>query len=149
VPNIRVLKNSFIGGEISPELFGRLDIAKVQSGLSACRNFIIMPHGSALNRPGFAYVNTVKNSAVFTRLIQFTFSSTQTFCIELGAGYFRFHTQGATLLNGNTPYEVANSYAQADLADIHYAQSGDVITLVHPNYPPMELSRWSNLNPSS
>ncbi len=146
VPNIRILKNSFIGGEISPELFGRLDIAKVQSGLAACRNFFIQPHGVASNRPGTVFVNAVKNSANFTRLIQFSFSTNQTFCIELGAGYFRFHTLGATLLNGGAPYEVANSYAQADLAAIHYVQSGDVITLVHPSYPPMELSRLANTN---
>lgn len=146
MPNIRVLKSSFIGGEISPELFGRLDIDKVQAGLATCRNFIVMPHGVASNRPGLAYVNTVKNSANFTRLIQFSFSNAQTFCIELGAGYFRFHTLGSTLLSGGVPYEVANSYAQADLADIHYVQSGDVITLVHPNYPPKELSRLANTN---
>ena len=59
MPNIRVLKNSFTGGEISRELFGRLDLAKVQSGLDTCRNFIIMPHGAASNRPGFQNVNEV------------------------------------------------------------------------------------------
>lgn len=146
MPNIRVLKNSFTGGEISRELFGRLDLAKVQSGLDTCRNFIIMPHGVASNRPGFQYVNEVKASANATRLIQFSFSSTQTFVIELGAGYFRFHKNGATLLSGGVPYEVANTYAQADLADIHYVQSGDVVTLVHPSYPPKELKRLSNTN---
>ena len=146
MPNIRVLKNSFTGGEISRELFGRMDLAKVQSGLDTCRNFIIMPHGAASNRPGFQYVNEVKASANVTRLIQFSFSSTQTFVIELGAGYFRFHKNGATLLNLGVPYEVANTYAQADLADIHYVQSGDVITLVHPSYKPKELKRLSNTN---
>ncbi len=146
MPNIRVLKNSFTGGEISRELFGRLDLAKVQSGLDTCRNFIIMPHGVASNRPGFQYVNEVKASANVTRLIQFSFSSTQTFVIELGAGYFRFHKNGATLLNLGVPYEVVNTYAQADLADIHYVQSGDVITLVHPSYKPKELKRLSNTN---
>ena len=146
MPNVRVLKSSFSGGEISRELFGRLDISKVQAGLDTCRNFIIMPHGVASNRPGFQYVNEVKTSANFTRLMQFSFSNTQTFAIELGAGYFRFHYQGATLMSGGVPYEVANTYAQGDLSTIKYVQSGDVITIVHPNYPPKELKRLSNLN---
>lgn len=146
MPNIRVLKQSFSGGEISRELFGRMDLAQVQAGLDTCRNFIVMPHGVISNRPGFQYVNEVKNSAKFTRLIQFSFSTSQTFCIELGAGYFRFHTQGGTLLSAGVPYEVANWYEQAHLADIHYVQSGDVITLVHPSYPPAELKRFGNLS---
>jgi hypothetical protein len=146
VANVRVLKHSFSGGEISRELLGRMDVAKVQAGLDTCRNFMVMPHGVITNRPGFQYVREVKNSANFTRLIQFSFSSNQTFCIELGAGYFRFHTLAGTLLSGGVPYEVANSYAQADLANINYVQSGDVITLVHPNYPPAELKRFSNTN---
>jgi len=30
----------------------------------------------------------------------------------------------------------------ADLMDIHFVQSADVMTLVHPNYPPSELRRY-------
>jgi len=33
-------------------------------------------------------------------------------------------------------------YAEADLFDIHYVQSADVLTLVHPNYAPRELRRF-------
>lgn len=146
MPNIRSIVNRFSGGEISRELFGRFDLDKVQSGVDTCRNFIVMPHGVVSNRPGFQYVNEVKLSANKTRLIQFSFSNTQQFAIELGAGYFRFHTLGATLMNAGFPYEVTNSYAQNDLFNIHYVQSGDVITMVHPSYPPMELKRLSNLN---
>lgn len=146
MPNSRLIKNSFSGGEISRELYGRVDLAKVQSALDTCRNFVVMPHGVISNRPGFQFVREVKDSTKFTRLIQFSFSTTQTFCIEMGAGYFRFHTLGATLMNGDVPYEVNNSYAQEDLAKVKYVQSGDVITMVHPSYPPMELKRLGNLN---
>jgi hypothetical protein len=38
-------------------------------------------------------------------------------------------------------YEIPNPYAEADLFDIHYVQSADVLTLVHPNYAPRELRR--------
>jgi len=184
---IRTVSTSFSGGEVTPEFFGRIDDAKYQSGLAACRNFILLPHGPAANRPGFEYVHTVKDSTKRTRLLPFTFSTTQTFAIELGAGYFRFHTNGATLMAGspaawsgatayvvgdlvtsggvryyctaahtnhvppNTSYwyalpasgeyEMPNGYAEADLFDIHYVQSADVLTLVHPNYPPAELRR--------
>ena len=146
MPNVRILQKSFSGGEISPEMFGRIDDTKYQSGLATCRNFIPKPQGPAQNRAGFAFVRAVKDSTKKTRLLPFTYSTTQTMVIEIGAGYFRFHTQGATLLSGAVPYEIANPYAEADLFDIHYVQSADVLTIVHPNYAPRELRRLSALN---
>ena len=144
--NIRTLQRSFSGGEISPEMFGRNDDAKYQSGLARCRNFITKPQGPAENRPGFAFVRAVKDSTKKVRLIPFTYSTTQTMVIEMGPGYFRFHTQGATLMSGGVPYEIANPYAEADLFDVHYVQSADVLTLAHPNYAPRELRRLGATN---
>lgn len=139
--NTRILQRSFSGGEVTPEFFGRIDDVKYQSGLATCKNFIVKPHGPVENRPGFAFVREVKNSAKKVRLIPFTYSTTQTMVIEVGESYFRFHTQGGTLLSGGVPYEVAHPYAEADLFNIHYVQSADVLTLVHPNYAPRELRR--------
>lgn len=144
--NLRVQQRSFSGGEISPEMFGRIDDGKYQAGLAKCRNFICKPQGPVENRPGFAFVRAVKDSTKAVRLIPFTYSTTQTMVIELGAGYFRFHTQGATLLSGGVPYEIANPYAEADLFDLHYVQSADVLTIVHPNYAPRELRRLGATN---
>jgi hypothetical protein len=142
----KTLTRSFAAGELSPELFSRLDLGKFQTGLALCRNFLVLPQGSIKSRAGFEFVRAVKDSNSKTRLIPFTYSSTQTLVIELGASYFRFHTQGATVLNGTVPYELANPYAAADLFDIHYVQSADVLTLVHPSYPPKELRRMGATN---
>lgn len=139
--NVRNLQRSFGGGVLSPEMFGRIDDVKYQSGLAVCRNFVIKPQGPAENRPGFGFVREVKDSTKAVRIISFTYSVTQTMVIEVGAGYFRFHTDGATLMDGGVPYEVANPYAESDLFDIHYVQSADVLTLVHPNHAPRELRR--------
>ena len=144
--NVRTLQRSFNGGELTPEMFGQINDAKYQAGLAPCRHFIVLPHGPVANRPGTAFVRAVKNSARRTRLIPFVYSTTQTMVIEMGDGYFRFHTQGATLMSGGVPYEIANPYAEADLFDIHYVQSADVLTLVHPNYKPKELRRLGATN---
>ena len=39
---------------------------------------------------------------------------------------------------------VASPYQEEELNEIEYDQSGDVITLVHPNHSPRELKRYSN-----
>lgn len=132
---------SFSGGEVTPEFWGQIGDNKFQSGLATCRNMLVLPHGPVANRPGFAYVNTAKTPAKRTRVIPFTYSTTQTMVLEFGDQYVRFHTMGATLLSGGVPYEVATPYLEADLFDLHFVQSADVLTLVHPNYAPRELRR--------
>ena len=141
MPNTRTLQRSFAGGEVTPEFYGRIDDVKYQTGLATCRNFLVYPHGPVANRSGTTYVNQVKDSTKKTRLIPFTYSTTQTMVIELSPGVIRFHTDGGTLLSGGSPYEIANPYAEADLFDIHYVQSADILTLTHPGYAPRELKR--------
>lgn len=147
MPNIRSLARSFTGGELTSEFFGQVTDGKFQTGLALCRNFIVLPHGPIQNRAGFEFVRAAKFADKRVRVIPFTFSTTQTMTLELGVGYVRFHTNGATLLNvDGTPYEVATPYAEADLFDIHYVQSADVLTLVHPGYAPRELRRMGALS---
>lgn len=137
---------AFAGGELTPEFWGRIDDAKFQTGLALCRNFEVLPHGPVRNRAGTQFVRAVKDSTRRTRLLPFVYSTTQTMVLEVGHQYIRFHTQGATLLSGGVPYEVATPYAEADLFDLHYVQSADVLTIVHPGYAPRELRR---LGPTS
>ena len=188
MPVTRTFKQAFSGGEISPEMFGRISDTKFQQGAATMRNFVVKPQGPAQNRPGFAFVKEVKDSTKATRLIPFTFNTTQTMVLEFGDQYFRFHTQGLTLnyndgnawnsgtnyevgdialYNGvnyyaktahtniqppnatnwyalptDNTYEIPHPYLEADLFDVHYVQSADVLTLVHPNHPPKELRRF-------
>tara|TARA_R100001460_G_scaffold49109_2_gene87356 strand:- start:10164 stop:12629 length:2466 start_codon:yes stop_codon:yes gene_type:complete len=187
MPVTRTFSKAFSAGEISPEMFGRIDDAKYQQGAATMLNFIAKPQGPAQNRPGFAFVKEVKDSTKSTRLLSFTFNTVQTMIIEMGHQYFRFHTQGSTLQytdgaawNGSTnyvvgdialyngvnyyaktahsnsqppnatnwyalpadmTYEIPSEYLDTDLFDVHYVQSADVMTLVHPNHPPKELRR--------
>jgi hypothetical protein len=215
------LQRSFVGGEISPELFGRIDLDKYQAGLAECLNFVILPHGPAQNRAGFSYILQTKFQDKKSNLIEFSFSTEQTYILEFGDQYIRFHTNGGTLLKtgqditaisqaaegvltyvGADPangtwfyisgvlgmielngryvvvsdvdtgantfklkdlrgnyidttgmtaytsagtiaevYEISSPYLEADLFDIHYVQSADILTLVHPSYEPAELVR--------
>jgi hypothetical protein len=143
---LRKLTMSFAGGEVTPEFWGQIGDAKFQTGLATCRNMLVLPHGPVANRPGFAYVNTVKTPAKKTRVLPFTYNTTQTMVLEFGDQSIRFHTQGATLLNGAVPYEVATPYLGADLFDLHFVQSADVLTICHPSYAPRELRRLGALN---
>lgn len=142
---VKKIQVSFTGGELSPSMYGRFDDKMYQQGLARCRNFIVLPQGPVVTRPGTAYVNAAKYPDQKCRLIPFTFSADQTIVIEVGGGYMRFHTNGKTVLATNgRPYEISTPYRAEDVKDIHYVQSMDVMTLVHPYYPPKELRRYGD-----
>lgn len=140
---IRNYLRAFNGGEVSPSMYARIDDGKYQTGMAQCKNFLIEPQGAVANRPGFKYVNATKYADRAARLIPFVFSLDQTMVLEFGHYYIRFHTNGQTLMGNNgQPYEIATPYRDTDVFDIHYVQSADVMTLVHPSYPPKELRRY-------
>jgi hypothetical protein len=98
---VKSLYRSFAGGEITPEMFGRIDLTKFQTGLRQALNFITLPHGPAARRPGLKFVQQARSSATpgneTVRLIPFVYSATQAVIVELGINYARFHTSAGTL----------------------------------------------------
>ena len=141
-----IIQSALNAGELSPRLGGRTDLAKYQNGLKTCLNAIVQPHGGVMRRPGFKYIATAGDSDNNVRLIPFEFSTEQTYIIELGEYYMRFYMDGGQIESGGSPYEITTPYRGADLFEIKYTQSADVMYLVHPNYSPRKLSRTGHTN---
>lgn len=139
----KTFTRSFAGGEISPEMFGRLDLTQYQTGVSEAKNFIILPHGPARARKGTQFVNNTKIDDKKVALLEFSYNNQQAYVIEAGHLYFRVHSLGGTVLNTGVPAEVVTPYTEDEVFDLHYVQSADVLTLVHPNHAPRELRRSS------
>ena len=138
---VAVQLTNFTGGELSPRLDGRNDLAKYPTGCKTLENMIIYPHGSAARRSGTQYVAEVKDSTKETRLIPFEFSTTQTYILEFGDQYIRFYKDNGQILSGGVAYEISSPYLEAELFDIKFAQSADVMYLCHPNHAVRKLSR--------
>lgn len=116
--NTLLYTRSMAGGIISPDMNGRIDDIKYNTGLEVARNFIILPQGPAVNRGGTKFVAEVKDSTKRTRLIPFRYSLEQTMAIEVGEAYFRFHTYGATLQTDVTTtaaWDIATAYVPGDV----------------------------------
>lgn len=222
----KIQQASMAAGEISPAVGARVDVGYRNVAVELAENFIMSYTGQAFSRPGQKFVARTKPGSTQYRIIDFEFSVTQTYILELGNQYMRFYTNGAQILDssavktitaatvanpvvvtstahglsngdevyitgvtgmtelngrnflianvaantfelqdldGNNidgtgytayssggtatpPYEISTPWAAADLFDINYAQSGDVMTLVHPDYTPRELVRVANDN---
>lgn len=144
-----LIQPSFAGGEVSPSLYGRVDLEKYQTSLRRCRNFIVRQYGGVENRPGTRYVAPAKYPDRKCRLIPFQFNTEQTYVLEVGDHYFRVFMDGAQVVyssgaSAGQPVDVATPWAAADIDLLKYTQSADVMTVCHPNYPPMEIQRYAH-----
>lgn len=222
----KMIQPSMAGGEVSASVGARVDLSKRAVAVERAENFVATFTGAMASRPGQKFVAQTKGTAGAHRIIEFEFNTEQTFVLELGEQYIRFHTLGSQILDSSAvksitnatqadpvvvtssshglsdgdevyiagvggmeelngrnflvanaatntfelqtlqgdpvdgtgysaytsggtatpPYELAAPWAADDLFDISYAQSGDVTTLVHPDYAPRELVRVANDN---
>lgn len=215
------IQTSFAAGELSPNLYARVDLEKYKVGAALLRNWFVDFRGGASTRPGTEFGMRVHvragNPAV--RLLPFIVAELRAYAVEAGDHYFRFisdnqqvvetavavtgataanpgvitavahgfsnldevvisgvvgmprlngrnflvwgatantfqlrsldgpmvdtSTYGAYVSGGTVArvYTIYTPYSSSDLPLLKYTQSADVLTLVHPNYPPMDLTR--------
>jgi hypothetical protein len=107
---------SFNGGELSPFIAGRVDVAKYSSGCERMDGFLPLVEGPAISCPGFRYVAEVKNSAHRTWLVRFEFSETEAWVLEFGDRYIRFFTnRGQVQTSGVAAWATTTAYTVGDL----------------------------------
>jgi hypothetical protein len=132
---------AFNSGEWSPRLEARADLEKYGTAARRIENFVPMPYGGVERRAGFQFVAACKHSDKKTRLIDFRFSVSTNFIIELADLAIRFFSNGLQVESGGSPVEVTSPYLEAELFAIQRIQVKDVIRLVHPNHEPRLLKR--------
>ena len=134
--------SNFTAGELSPKLDGRTELSKYFNGCKKLLNFLVVPQGGATRRPGTEFISEVKTSANTGRLIPFEFNVEQAYILEFGNLYFRIYRNGGQVIDGsNNAIEVVTPYATADLPQLKFAQSADVMYIVHPDYKPRQITR--------
>ncbi len=94
-----------------------------------------------LNQGRFTIANVTTNT--------FQLTSQVTGANVNGSGFGSYTSGG----KAERVHTVVTPYPSADLAELKYAQSGDILTLVHPSHDPRELSRtdhtvWSLVAPT-
>lgn len=138
---LSMLKPSFTAGELSPNMYARVDMAKYDSGCKLMQNFLVMMHGGAKNRPGTLFLGKTKNNNK-PKLIPFRFSVDQNYILEFTPGFIRFYAEGGIIESGGVPYEVITPYT--DVSKLKYTQSNDMLFLLHPDHKIMVLTRYSH-----
>lgn len=156
----------FSTGEISPLSEGRVRTNQYNSACRKLENFVVSARGGVRRRSGLNFVNKTKLNGP-ARLIPFIFNREQSYVIELGDKYMRFHRSDGTIVQGSTrsadkygdqckrrflndvstyaegdPYEIATPWSIDEVWDIHFAQANDIMLMVHEDHPPKRLGRY-------
>lgn len=144
----RSIKNSLLGGEISPDAQGRTDLAIYPHSCRLLRNVIPKPIGGGYGRPGTLFDFSLSSEDQFPpKLIPFIVSEDEAYCIAL-----TYPIVGMTFVVISRAEDNINPGTQATIAgahnllpgqyfDIQYAQSADTLWIVSPHGMPMKIQR--------
>src|SRR6266446_3211605 len=85
---------AFNSGELSPACESRTDIKQYATGCFRLENFLPMVQGQVRRRPGTRF-DAETNNSVLVFLMPFVFNVTESFMLEWGDHYLRFHQNHA------------------------------------------------------
>jgi hypothetical protein len=145
-------QNSFVGGEIAPELWGRTDLKKYFDGAAMLRNMVVQRTGGVTKRQGtdlvfdLTSIAGVGTSSYGCRMIPFLFDSSTSFLVVLVNKKAYFFRNGVPVFadGRTTHYSIDTPYEFDSLGSIRFFQSGDTLFLTHPSYRPAKLMRYGD-----
>jgi hypothetical protein len=97
MPDASYLQTSFLGGEWSPLVQGRMDDPKYRTGMNVCRNVMPLEEGAASRRPGTRGIAATRNGA-YGVLRAFDFAQANPYLLELTEGHIRLLAGNALVL---------------------------------------------------
>lgn len=146
MPRVTSLQTNFTAGELSPRLYGRVDVARYTNGAAEISNGCVLVQGGVTRAYGSRYVAPTKTASKRSRLIPYVFNRTQAYMLEFGDFYMRVFTQSGARVESSpgVPYEIATPYSEAMLDDIDYSQGADTMFLWHESLPTRRLQRFAD-----
>lgn len=130
MPRVSELRTNFTAGELSKLVNARTDFGRYYNGSEIVENFLPLPQGPLFRRKGFRFIAETKDSTKKSCLIEFEFSDSQSYAIEVGDGYMRFFKDQARLLENTTTITGATQANPVVITDTaHPYSNGDVIII--------------------
>lgn len=146
MPKVTLVHTNFTAGEITPKMWGRIDVARYQNGAEIIENAWPIVHGGIDKRWGTLFHWAAKIANKRARLIPFVFSRTQAYILEFGDQYMRVHTDAGVILSGGSPYEITTPFTEAMLNAMDFTQKDDTMLVFHTGVYPRRLRRFADAN---
>lgn len=127
MPNANRVLTNLVGGELTPLMYGRIDLPIYQRSVAKCQNFIALAQGGAFYRTGSFFVNYTRlnQKAVF---IPFQFSDVQSYLIEATEEKFRFYKDNGIILEAAKSITVVTNASPGVFTSVaHGYEDGDEV----------------------
>ena len=149
---MRVTQNSFVAGELAPELFGRQDLKKYFEGAAKLRNMVVQRTGGVTKRQGTDLLDSLTSVTGWggntqgCRLVPFMLDGTTAFVVVLAHLKAYFYRNGLPVLaDGSTViYSIDTPFDYETLVGLRFFQSGDTIFFTHKDIRPSKLVHWGD-----
>lgn len=97
-----LVQPNFSKGEISPDLYGRIDTSQYNAALKRARNFLVQKYGGVTYRPGTRVVGKVDDPTQAVKLLAFQFSLEQSYVLVMQNGSMRPVARGGFVVEQDT-----------------------------------------------
>lgn len=160
-----IIRKSFNGGEIAPELHFRSDVEKYHNSCKTLKNVLVTPWGTAVRRPPTKQLHKFDTATygVPIKYLPFRFSISEAFNIVFtdGSGsaspdsntadIIVLDDEGALqILDGASTYILNTPYDPADLINLHHIQVNDFVYMTCGGaYPEHYIFRFFDSNESA
>ena len=135
-------QSSFAAGELTPDVHGRVDVARVASGCRVAKNFFVGPQGQLMSRPGTELVSTFPGVSAM-RLVPFLVDTDEHLVVALAnvtnVGFFR-RDNGRSAMLTEFPF---GAFGSSNLPGLRWSQVGDSLIIVDGVGYPTEIRRTS------
>lgn len=135
---------SFAGGVLGPGLHGRIDINKYDIGLKVGKNVFIHAHGGLSNRAGTRFVAQMPNDAQGV-LAPFQRDDDDTYVLVFSDQEMRLIQAGQQIQSGGVWATLTQPYTTAQILQMDFVQSIDVMYFAHTDLPAKKVSRSAEL----
>lgn len=120
---MRLIQTSANGGEVTPSLYGQVDLEKYRSAVRTAENFFAQAHGGLSNRPGTAFIGEALGPD--SRFIPFQFNVEQAYVLEFNDRVMRVIMDGGLVMH---TADTAGAWAAAaDYAVNDFVADGGVV----------------------
>lgn len=137
------MQASFVSGEISPTVLGRVDTDIYAKAAKDLTNVYVRPQGGAFRREGLAYIDETTSSAE-ARLIPFAFNDEQTYLLVFTNGEMKVYKSGNNTVQATVSSSPISSLTTDIVKEMNFTQSADTLILVHKDIQPIKITRTSD-----
>ena len=134
---------AFNGGEVTPYLRHRTDFEKNPTSAEEMSNFLPMPYGGVIKRPGLVSVAELVSAGQNSRLLPFIASTGDKYLLRFTPDLLTIHRTDGTVAD-SVDFMAGYTWPDAfegSIRDLQLVQVNDVAFLTHPGTFPLRLSR--------